>query len=192
MAFIAGLNTAAVSRLKWTKKELSRRSIETLQELEKFMSNEMNYKHYRSHIASSSSATVLYLGVHLSDLTFIEEGNPDFLDNYLINFERRQLVGDVVQQIQKCQLADYNLTRVPRLIALLTNLPAMSEKHLYQLSLKREPRGAIPPDLELRAKEKKQVKDGFDKMKKRTEDLAYEVRKLDGTQMYNYVKKNIT
>jgi len=149
MAFIAALNTAAVSRLKWTKKELSKRSLDTLQELEKFMSNEMNYKQYRNNVSSVTDACVPYLGVHLSDLIFIEEGNSKYLENSnLVNFEMCQQVCDVISLLKKLQGVSYTAKSVPELMVLLTDLPTMNEKPLYQLSLKREPRGKIPPDLE--------------------------------------------
>lgn len=149
MAFIAALNTAAVSRLKWTKKELSKKSSETLQELEKFMSNELNYKTYRTTVSSVTTACVPYLGVHLSDLIFIEEGNSKYVDNTnLINFEACQLVYTVINQLQNLQEIPYTLKPVNELKSLLTELPTMKEKHLYQLSLKREPRGKVPKDIE--------------------------------------------
>src|SRR3990167_8406072 len=175
MAFIGGLNIAAVSRLKWTKKEVSKKSMETLMELERFMSNEFSFKNYRAQLQLhlTEQPCIPYLGVHLSDLTFIEEGNPHYLEGTkLINFERRQLIYDVVHLIQCLQRNYYNFQEVNQLSVLLTKLPRMSDKHLYQLSLKHEPRGGIPPDIE---RKMGGVKDGF---KKKTGGLANEVRKL--------------
>lgn len=149
MAFIAALNTAAVSRLKWTKKELSKKTQDTLLDLEKFMSNELNYKAYRSSISNVTEACVPYLGVHLSDLIFIEEGNSKFIENSnLVNFEMCQQVSDVISLMLNIQGSSYACKPVPELMVLLTDLPTMNEKPLYQLSLKREPRGRLPPDLE--------------------------------------------
>ena len=146
MAFIAGLNSAAVSRLKWTKRDVVK--MHTLEELERQMSSELNYKNYRTLLAASTGTPCIpYLGVHLSDLTFIEEGNPNMLEGTrLINFERRQQICDVIQAVTLPQKRLYNLQPVSNIIALLTDLPTMTEKHLYQLSLTREPRGGPPPD----------------------------------------------
>ena len=149
MAFFAALNTAAVSRLKWTMKEVPRKAQETLAEMERFLSNEMNYRAYRSAISQvQSTACVPYLGVHLSDLIFIEEGNATYLeDGALINFEACRLIGQVISLLKSLQETPYSLSPVPELALLLRKLPVMGDKHLYQLSLKREPRGQVPPDM---------------------------------------------
>ncbi|KAJ3269435.1 Son of sevenless 2, partial [Borealophlyctis nickersoniae] len=52
MAIIAGLNKAAVSRLKLTFKELSSRSLKKLTDLERVMTAEGSYKNYRACIRS--------------------------------------------------------------------------------------------------------------------------------------------
>ena len=35
---------------------------------------------------------VPYIGIYLSDLTFIEDGNPEFLDENLINFQKQEVI----------------------------------------------------------------------------------------------------
>ena len=148
MAFFAAFSTAAVSRLKWTMGLLSKRAQEGLQEIERFMSNEMNYRTYRAAVAQAQSACVPYLGVHLSDLIFIEEGNPKYVEGSgLINFEGCRFVSNVITLMSELQEKPYTFPPVPELLSLLNKLPVMSEKHLYQSSLKREPRGQTPPDL---------------------------------------------
>jgi son of sevenless-like protein len=42
-------------------------------------------------------------GVYQSDLTFIGDGNPDTLDNGYINFFKRQLVAEVIKEVQLYQ-----------------------------------------------------------------------------------------
>lgn len=60
----------------------------------------------------------------------------------LINFSKRELVAGVIREIQQYQRQPYNLQEVPRIAELFRNLPRKSDDELYNLSLKREPRGA--------------------------------------------------
>lgn len=78
-------------------------------------------------------------GVCLTDLTFIEEGNKDFLKD-LINFKKRELVCKIIEEVQLYQHPAHNFPTNPQLVFLLNNLPYDDEEKLYQLSLLREPR----------------------------------------------------
>jgi hypothetical protein len=45
------------------------------------------------------SSSISLLGVYLSDLTFLEEGNPDVLSNGLINFGKCRALANAMQAI---------------------------------------------------------------------------------------------
>jgi hypothetical protein len=62
MSFVAAFNNASIGRLKHTKKELPKKSIEELQSLETLMSPEANYKTYRTTIHSSNPPSIPYIG----------------------------------------------------------------------------------------------------------------------------------
>jgi son of sevenless-like protein len=88
-----------------------------------------------------------YFGMYQSDLTFIEEGNPDMLKDTeppLINFHKRRLVAQVlVDEVQQYQQAPYNLQKVPMLRekleqALTENI--LNDNQCYAMSLEIEPR----------------------------------------------------
>lgn len=83
---------------------------------------------------------VPYLGVYLQDLTFIEDGNPEQIDN-LVNFERLGLVYGVLKEVLLFQQQSYGLAVLEPINTLLVSLPSSTEKNLYELSLVREPRG---------------------------------------------------
>jgi son of sevenless-like protein len=85
-----------------------------------------------------------FLGVLMSDLTFIEEGNPDFLkDNTIINFEKRALVAKVMMEMQQHQQSKYMLKPVPAIQNYLNSLHYNTENELYDKSLQREPRDSV-------------------------------------------------
>jgi hypothetical protein len=62
------------------------------------MSRERSFAQYRNHLKTCSPPCMPYMGVYLTDLVFIDEGNPTFLENgNLVNFEKSYLVARVIQ-----------------------------------------------------------------------------------------------
>lgn len=141
VAVVSGLNNSGVGRLKWTKARVSSRALEMLDELETLTSMQQSYKNYRLTIAAAEPPLIPYLGIYLQDFVFIEDGNPDYVDD-LINFSKRILVRKILAQIATFQQEAYNFVRVPILRAYLENLPQLGDDAIYKLSLGREPRNA--------------------------------------------------
>ncbi len=91
-----------------------------------------------------------YLGIFLSDLTFIEEGNKDTIiagDGHgLINFEKRRKVAQVISRLQQYQRTPFGFHVVPQIFSVLhkeisnSDVVDLSDNLLYQMSLQREPR----------------------------------------------------
>jgi len=145
MAFLAAINNSSVSRLRFTKQLLTRRTTETIKELEDLMSVEGSSKKYREALHKSNPPCIPYLGTYLSDLTFMDEGNPDFI-NGLINMGKRMLTYKVIAEIQSYQQVGYGLRVVHMIAKHVRNIPRRDEKNfsstLYEISLAREPRHA--------------------------------------------------
>ena len=88
-------------------------------------------------------------GTFLSDLTFMEDGNPDFVKDNLINFEKRKLIYSVIAEVARYQSQPYAFPVLEPIFTFLTELPSFSEKEMYKLSLTYEPRvtgSAAPPE----------------------------------------------
>ena len=95
-----------------------------------------------------------FLGVYLTDLTFIELGNPDYLpESSFINFDKRRKVFQVIKDIQKFQVTPFELIPVPGIQKWLDAMGAegtghdvlgvgklSNENQLYEISLAVEPR----------------------------------------------------
>jgi len=65
------------------------------------MDSKLNYKKYRDALVQEAEhklPVVPYLGVYLRDLTFIDEGNPDYIDD-LINFGKLLMIGEVMLDV---------------------------------------------------------------------------------------------
>ena len=91
-------------------------------------------------------AKILWRGVYQTDLTFIEDGNPDYLGD-LINFGKCQFVYEVLEKLLKFQKDGYNLKLVPQIAKMLNSLETKSEDELYKLSMAAEPRGASKKEI---------------------------------------------
>ena len=51
------------------------------------------------HIYRCDPPTIPYLGIYLSDLTYIEEGTPNFSDKGLLNFSKMRMVGNFTSRV---------------------------------------------------------------------------------------------
>lgn len=103
-----------------------------------------NFTEYRAIIHSINPPCIPFLGIYLQDLTFIEDGNPNYLkkSNHLINFAKRAKTAEVIREIQQYQSSLYQLKPVEELQQfILANLQSTrDEETLYSESLKLEPR----------------------------------------------------
>lgn len=149
MEVLAGLNLHPVQRLKATWRGLSEKYMELMKNLEHLMENKQNYKNYREKLAKlkqSGDSTLPYLGVYLRDLTFIEEGNATTLEDGLINYEKIQLVGQVIREVQFFQTCavypDLVQTTAPTTIKYLKKLRGMRQEQLDEKSRECEPAGS--------------------------------------------------
>ena len=118
--------------------------MQTFDELNKVMHSTMNFTVYREKIHTVSLPCLPFLGVYLSDLTFIEDGNPNMLRNNekFINFSKRMKTAEVVRDLQQYQTVPYPFQKVQELQMWLDHeLQNSSEiQELYDLSTQVEPR----------------------------------------------------
>ena len=80
----------------------------------------------------------------MTDLTFIEDGNPNALkkSRQLINFSKRMKTAEVIREIQQYQSVPYNLSPVQE-IKMFINCHLQDSRDvgdLYDQSLSMEPR----------------------------------------------------
>lgn len=148
MALIAALESAPVARLRKTWDAIDSAYVKQFQELRGIMSAEGSYKAFRAVIKTEDPPVIPYIGVYLADLTFIEDGNPSKIQHEtlgeLINFGKMKLLDGVIQDINMYQMAPYKLEPVPKIQILLGSAEdiKMTDKDLFEHSLKSEPRAA--------------------------------------------------
>ncbi|EFC43246.1 hypothetical protein NAEGRDRAFT_50007 [Naegleria gruberi] len=136
---VSGLQNSAVHRLKKTWEALKSESRRDHEELLAIISGDNNFRAIRHAILYVKPPCIPYIGVFLTDLTFIEDGNPNVL-NDKINFIKRRKLAMLIRDIQTYQQTPYSLQNVPELQERLKNIHNMDEDKLYKLSLDYEPR----------------------------------------------------
>jgi son of sevenless len=58
------------------------------------MSHAHSFRNYRNHLHTLNPPCVPYVGVYLTDLTFLEDGNPDLIEG-LISWSKRAKIAEV-------------------------------------------------------------------------------------------------
>ncbi|TFK20605.1 ras GEF [Coprinopsis marcescibilis] len=146
IAITSGLNTPPIRRLKRTWEQVSQRYLSQFQACEMTIDSNKNFTKYRQLMASVTPPCVPFIGVFLSTLQFIQDGNPDILPGGLVNFRKRQKASEVISDIKGWQTQSFNLQPVPLVsnyieesLNQFSNTRASSD-HFWQLSLEREPR----------------------------------------------------
>eukprot|EP01108_Squamamoeba_japonica_P002576 TRINITY_DN2248_c0_g2_i1.p1 TRINITY_DN2248_c0_g2~~TRINITY_DN2248_c0_g2_i1.p1 ORF type:complete len:196 (+),score=52.23 TRINITY_DN2248_c0_g2_i1:1-588(+) len=145
MAFLVALNNSAISRLKWTFAKLPKKTAEKWKDIEKLMSMEGSYKVYRAALAEVDTPCIPYVGVALTDLTFVEEGNPNKLDG-LTYFAKQNFVYTIVHGLLRFQHLPYShIQPIDSLLHFVNGQPKLSNEQLYKESLECEKRGGVQP-----------------------------------------------
>jgi hypothetical protein len=79
MEILSGLDASSVHRLKHTWGRLDRRHQQMLDEHRAVTSQASNYKALRTLVHNAPPPCIPFFGMYLTDLTFLEDGNPDAL-----------------------------------------------------------------------------------------------------------------
>lgn len=107
-----------------------------------------NFTEYRLIVHSVNPPCIPFLGIYLQDLTFIEDGNPDFLrkSSNLINFAKRHKTAEVIRELKQFQNFAYNFHAINEFQYFIkANLDEIYDvEKLYERSLKIEPKNDYP------------------------------------------------
>eukprot|EP01127_Copromyxa_protea_P004261 TRINITY_DN14141_c0_g1_i1.p1 TRINITY_DN14141_c0_g1~~TRINITY_DN14141_c0_g1_i1.p1 ORF type:complete len:872 (+),score=176.95 TRINITY_DN14141_c0_g1_i1:29-2617(+) len=149
MAILSGLQRGPLMRLHLTE-EMARqkdaKTFETYAQLQDLTASTKSYKNLRMFMTSLTPPCIPYVGMYLSDLTFIEEGNPDRVGEHkLINIFKRLLISKSISELRLYQITAYHFTEIPSILAKLDQTIHIEEKALYELSYFLEPREGKEP-----------------------------------------------
>ncbi len=104
MAIISGLNHSAVKRMKKTWRTLPEKYSKDLALIEEELSFSQSFRRYRELLNDAlekEKPCIPFLAVHTKDMLFITEakGNPDWISEGVMNFEKLNLIGTIVHQV---------------------------------------------------------------------------------------------
>jgi son of sevenless-like protein len=143
-AIVGGLSNASIDRLKKTYKLLKEKHKRGLLALTEFTGS--RFMRIREAHNANHTPTIPFIGLYLTDLTFIDDGNAQlytYLTNgvKLYNFRKQEQNSRILRKIKRDQEGErYNFQVFPQLRELLLNVPVQDEQTIWQISLKREPR----------------------------------------------------
>lgn len=145
-SILAAFQSTPIYRLKKTWELMPSKTKSVFEALTKFMDRENNFLTYRQTLKNANPPCIPFIGLHLTDITFIDQGNPDNLDEgRLINFYKFNRLANVVDEIERLRLGVY---KIPANIDLIKKLQMQFQKatdiqNLHDLSLKIEPKSPV-------------------------------------------------
>ena len=139
VSVVSGLLNSSIHRLKATWPKVKKKSSSIFQTLRDQTSNTKNRRSLRLMLKQSLPPCVPYVGLYLSDLVFIEDGNRIFLSENVINFSKCAFCARVIQDALQYQQVPYHFVELPNFLNLLY-LKLQDEGWCYQRSLELEPR----------------------------------------------------
>jgi hypothetical protein len=153
MQILAGLNMSPVVRLKESWESIPEKYMEILKSLDELMSSKINFKTYRSELASITEShktddppILPYLGIYLRDLTFMDDGNPDYIEG-LLNFDKIRMIGATLAEIKRYQnqpnLVISPTDEDPLIYNFLVNLTIMDDESLFERSKSKTRRSLV-------------------------------------------------
>ncbi|XP_041068744.1 ral guanine nucleotide dissociation stimulator-like isoform X4 [Carcharodon carcharias] len=164
-AIISALQSNSVHRLKKTWEEIPREVYRSYNELSEIFSEKNNYSQSRELLIKEGTSkfatldkkhlkkpkdhkvpnvvqgTVPYLGTFLTDLVMLDTAVKDYVENGLINFEKRRKEFEIIAQIKLLQKAckNYSFEKDPDFRNWFYSLETLSETDSYKLSCEVEP-----------------------------------------------------
>lgn len=136
-----GLTNSSVQRLKaWRR--LDKEYIDIYSKISEIMSPIKNWKNYREQIEKDEDKPcVPYVGLYLSDLTFIQDGIPSHTKDGMINWKKIMKINNIIKKIKQIQSHDYNFKLDENVMRfLLEETIKVDEKTLYEISVTIEPK----------------------------------------------------
>ncbi|KAK3920513.1 Ras-specific guanine nucleotide-releasing factor 2 [Frankliniella fusca] len=139
----AAFNNNVVFRLKKTWEKVSKTTKQTIDKLHAIVSSDGRFRNLREALHRCDPPCIPYLGMYLTDLSFIEESTPNFSHDKLLNFSKMRMIAHVIREVRNFQQVPYKIEHMPKVTNYLQDLALiLDEEEMYRLSLEIEPRAS--------------------------------------------------
>ena len=109
--------------------------------LEEIFSRHNGFRELRRAMQGASAPSIPYYGFYLTDLTFVEDGNPTYLGTgHCINFNKYRLAAHVLRELEGHQRERYRFDPLPHVQRFLETAPKWDEDQCHGHSVRLEPR----------------------------------------------------
>ena len=160
MAIMCTMNTSTIVRLKKTWELVSAKTKQVLEHLRSVIDVSKNHAVLRARLRGHVPPCLPFLGTYLTDLTFVDVGNPSkrpltledgTTTKQLINFDKHSKTARIISELQRFQIP-YRITEVPELqqwidgqVMRIRTSKVGDVQTLYRRSLLLEPRESSAP-----------------------------------------------
>jgi hypothetical protein len=152
MAIRSALDSTSIARLRKTWDYVSGKYRALWEPIYRATDSQRNFAEYRQRLKATVAPCLPFLGVYLTDMTFIDDGNADRRlspgGKPLINFDKYVKITRILNEIDQFQIS-YRLLEVEEIQKYLkTTLETVEQDDqvFYAMSLKREPKDEDPTD----------------------------------------------
>uniref|UniRef100_UPI0037E86689 rap guanine nucleotide exchange factor 3 isoform X2 n=1 Tax=Semicossyphus pulcher TaxID=241346 RepID=UPI0037E86689 len=115
-AVMFALSNSAVQRLYKTWERIPSKTKRIYCAYERLMDPSRNHRAYRLAVAKLSPPYIPFMPLLLKDMTFINEGNPSYVDK-LVNFEKMRMIAKTVNIVRGCRSQPYVASSPQRCLA---------------------------------------------------------------------------
>ncbi|CAH1272050.1 RAPGEF1 [Branchiostoma lanceolatum] len=137
LAILSALDSAPIRRLEWQKQ-----TTDGLAEYCTLIDSTSSFRAYRAALAEAEPPCIPYLGLILQDITFVHLGNPDMLEDGVINFAKRWQQFNILDNVRRFKQVHFDFKRNEKIQTFFNNFDEyLSEEALWQMSLEIKPRG---------------------------------------------------
>ncbi|KAL9548851.1 hypothetical protein MBANPS3_005489 [Mucor bainieri] len=150
MAIRSALDSTSIARLRKTWEYISLKYKAMWEPIYRATDSQRNFAEYRQRLKTTIAPCLPFLGVYLTDMTFIDDGNADHRmspgGKQLINFDKYIKVTRILNEIDQFQIS-YKLFEVDEIQKFLKKTLESVEQDdqvFYAKSLKREPKEEDP------------------------------------------------
>ncbi len=128
---ISALEATPIQRLEKTWAGLTAQEFSAFDTFRCLISPKRSYAKYRETLKSIGFPVIPYIGVTLSDLTYIDEALPDTIEHDLLNFQKCVAIAGVVSDFVNAQNKPFVFPPQPRLQRYSHFVPLCSHSYYW-------------------------------------------------------------